>query len=59
MKKMDARLDEKVAAMDAAKGDQKLEAMAASHKGNGVPEKDYAGTHDEDARNEKRGHTGT
>ena len=29
MKEMDARLDEKVAAMDAAKGDQKVEAMAA------------------------------
>jgi len=29
MKEMDARLDAKVAAMDAAKGDQKVEAMAA------------------------------
>ncbi len=29
MKEMDARLNEKVAAMDAAKGDQKVEAMAA------------------------------
>ena len=29
MKAMDARLDEKVAAMNAAKGDQKVEAMAA------------------------------
>ncbi len=29
MKQMDARLQEKVAAMDAAKGDQKIEAMAA------------------------------
>ncbi|MGA2936949.1 MAG: hypothetical protein ABSF52_07610 [Syntrophobacteraceae bacterium] len=29
MKEMDARLQEKVAAMDAAKGDQKIEAMAA------------------------------
>lgn len=29
MKEMDARLDEKVAAMDAAKGDQKVDAMAA------------------------------
>lgn len=29
MKEMDARLDEKVAAMDAAKGDEKVEAMAA------------------------------
>ena len=29
MKEMDARLDEKVAAMDAAKGDQKVEAIAA------------------------------
>ncbi|MHC1727829.1 MAG: hypothetical protein AB9866_17800 [Syntrophobacteraceae bacterium] len=28
-KEMDARLDEKVAAMDAAKGDQKVEAIAA------------------------------
>ena len=29
MKEMDARLDAKVAAMDSAKGDQKVEAMAA------------------------------
>jgi len=29
MKEMDARLDAKVAAMDAAKGDQKVEAIAA------------------------------
>ena len=29
MKEMNARLDEKMAAMDAAKGDQKVEAMAA------------------------------